>query len=119
MQGIGSMVAILPQLAVNMGNLTSMILPIFGLAAAIMVLAVALIALSAASVLALPALAMMGFAAGAGNAIFGGGNKDEEMVALLKSIDSKVGGQPAINIDGKKLIQEQNVNSSRQGTGNT
>jgi len=61
----------------------------------------------------------MGFAAGAGNAIFGGGNKDDEMVALLKSIDSKIGGQPAINIDGKKLIQEQNVNSSRQGTGNT
>jgi hypothetical protein len=45
-------------------------------------------------------------------------SKDEEMVALLKSIDSKIGGQPAINIDGKKLIQEQNVNSSRQGTGN-
>ena len=118
MQGIGSMVAILPQLAVNMGNLTSMILPIFGLAAAITVLALSLIALSAASVLALPAIAMMGFAAGAGNAVFGGGNKDEEMVALLKSIDSKIGGQPAINIDGKKLIQEQNVNSSRQGTGN-
>lgn len=118
MQGIGSMVAILPQLAVNMGNLTSMILPIFGLAAAISVLALSLIALSAASVLALPAIAMMGFAAGAGNAVFGGGNKDEEMVALLKSIDSKIGGQPAINIDGKKLIQEQNVNSSRQGTGN-
>jgi len=119
MEGMGSMVAILPELAMNMTQLTGMILPIFGLAAAIMVLAVALIALSAASVLALPALAMMGFAAGAGNAIFGGGNKDEEMVALLKSIDSKVGGQPAINIDGKKLIQEQNVNSSRQGTGNT
>jgi len=118
MQGIGSMVAILPQLAVNMGNLTSMILPIFGLAAAISVLALSLIALSAASVLALPAIAMMGFAAGAGNAVFGGGNKDDEMVALLKSIDSKIGGQPAINIDGKKLIQEQNVNSSRQGTGN-
>jgi hypothetical protein len=120
MQGIGSMVAILPQLAVNMGNLTSMILPIFGLAAAITVLAVALIALSAASVLAMPALAVMGLAAGAGNAIFGGGgSKDDEMIALLKSIDGKIGGQPAINIDGKKLIQEQNVNSSRQGTGNT
>jgi hypothetical protein len=119
MQGIGSMVAILPQLAVNMGNLTSMILPIFGLAAAITVLAVALIALSAASVLAMPALAVMGLAAGAGNAIFGGGgSKDDEMIALLKSIDGKIGGQPAINIDGKKLIQEQNVNSSRQGTGN-
>jgi hypothetical protein len=113
------MVAILPQLAVNMGNLTSMILPIFGLAAAITVLAVALIALSAASVLAMPALAVMGLAAGAGNAIFGGGgSKDDEMIALLKSIDGKIGGQPAINIDGKKLIQEQNVNSSRQGTGN-
>jgi hypothetical protein len=119
MDGIGSMVAILPELAVNMGNLTSMILPIFGLAAAITVLAVSLIALSAASYLALPAIAMMGFAAGAGNAIFGGGgSKDDEMIALLKSIDGKIGGQPAINIDGKKLIQEQNVNSSRQGTGN-
>jgi hypothetical protein len=41
MQGIGSMVAILPQLAVNMGNLTSMILPIFGLAAAINALLIA------------------------------------------------------------------------------
>ena len=119
MQGLGSMVAILPQLAVNMMQLTSMILPIFGLAAAITALAVALIALSAASVLAMPALAVMGLAAGAGNAIFGGGKeKDEEMITLLRSIDSKIGGQPAINIDGKKLIQEQNVNSNRQGTGN-
>ncbi len=119
MQGLGSMIAILPQLAVNMMQLTSMILPIFGLAAAITALAVALIALSAASVLAMPALAVMGLAAGAGNAIFGGGKeKDEEMITLLRSIDSKIGGQPAINIDGKKLIQEQNVNSNRQGTGN-
>ena len=39
------------------------------------------------------------------------------MIALLKSIDSKVGGQPALKIDGKTLIQEQNTNTSRQGTG--
>jgi hypothetical protein len=119
MEGIGSMVSILPQLAVNMGNLTSMILPIFGLAAAITVLAIALTALAAASVLAMPALAVMGLAAGAGNAIFGGGgSKDDEMIAILKSIDSKVGGQPAINLDGKKIIEGQNINSGRQGTGN-
>jgi hypothetical protein len=67
----------------------------------------------------MPALAVMGLAAGAGNAIFGGGgSKDDEMIAILKSIDSKVGGQPAINLDGKKIIEGQNINSGRQGTGN-
>ncbi len=117
MDGIGSMVAILPELAVNMMQLTSMILPIFGLAAAITALAVSLIALSAASVLALPAMAIMGFAAGAGNAIFGdGGNKDDEMITLLRSIDSKIGGG-VVKIGSKEFKEEINKDTRNQGTG--
>lgn len=118
MQGLGSMVAILPQLAVNMMQLTAMILPIFGLAAAITALAVSLIALSAASTLALPALAVMGFAAGAGNAIFGkdAGNKDDEMITLLRSIDSKIGGG-VVKIGSKEFKEEINKDTRNQGTG--
>jgi hypothetical protein len=118
MQGLGSMVAILPQLAINMMQLTSMILPIFGLAAAITALAVSLIALSAASTLALPALAVMGFAAGAGNAIFGsgGGSKDDEMITLLRSIDSKIGGG-VVKIGSKEFKEEINKDTRNQGTG--
>lgn len=118
MQGLGSMVAILPQLAVNMTQLTSMILPIFGLAAAITALAVALITLSVASVLAMPALAVMGVAAGAGNAIFGGGSgkKDDEMITLLRSIDSKIGGG-VVKIGSKEFKQEINKDTRNQGTG--
>lgn len=109
----------LPTMVQNFLPLIGMILPIFGLAAAIMALSVSLIALSAAGVMALPALAVLGFAAGAGTALMGGGGgaKDDEMITLLRSIDSKIGSTPAIKIDGKTLTQEQNVNSSRQGTG--
>lgn len=118
MAGIGSMITIIPTLTTNMKEITALIIPIFGLAAAITALAVSLITLSAAGVTALPALAVLGFAAGAAGAVFGGGkSKDDEMIELLKSINNKVGGVPAINLDGKKIIEGQNINSGRQGTG--
>lgn len=121
-EGIASMVSVLPQLAENLLPLIGMILPIFGLAAAITVLAVSLAMLGTMGMLALPVLAALGAVGAVAGGLMGGGgggnDKQDEMITLLRSIDSKVGGQPAINLDGKKIIEGQNVNSSRQGSGN-
>jgi hypothetical protein len=59
----------------------------------------------------------MGLAAGAGNAIFGdGGNKDDEMITLLRSIDSKIGGG-VVKIGSKEFKEEINKDTRNQGTG--
>jgi hypothetical protein len=108
----------LPTMVQNFLPLIGMILPIFGLAAAIMALSISLIALSAAGVLAMPVLGAIGLVAGGAAALFGGGSsKDDEMIELLRSIDSKVGNAPAIQLDGKQVSTNLNINSQRQGTG--
>lgn len=116
-EGISSMISVLPQLAENLAPLLSMILPIFGLAAAITALSVSLLALGVAGVAAMPALAVLGFTMGAGAAMMGGGGKkDDEMIALLRSIDSKVGGG-VVKIGSKEFKQEINKDTKNQGTG--
>jgi hypothetical protein len=89
MDGISSMVAVLPQLAANLGPLISMILPIFGLAAAIMALSLSLMMLGTMGMIALPVLLALGALGAVAGGLFGGGeggSSNDEMIAILKSI---------------------------------
>jgi hypothetical protein len=119
MDGISSMVAVLPQLAANLGPLISMILPIFGLAAAIMALSLSLMMLGTMGMIALPVLLALGALGAVAGGLFGGGGEgggsNDEMIAILKSIDSKVGGAPAINMDSKKVTAASNDGAARRG----
>jgi len=118
MDGISSMVAVLPQLAENLGPLISMILPIFGLAAAIMALSLSLMMLGTMGMIALPVLLALGALGAVAGGLFGGGeggSSNDEMIAILKSIDSKVGGAPAINMDSKKVTAASNDGAARRG----
>jgi len=118
MDGISSMVAVLPQLAANLGPLISMILPIFGLAAAIMALSLSLMMLGTMGMIALPVLLALGALGAVAGGLFGGGeggSSNDEMIAILKSIDSKVGGAPAINMDSKKVTAASNDGAARRG----
>jgi hypothetical protein len=119
MDGISSMVAVLPQLAANLGPLIGMILPIFGLAAAIMALSLSLMMLGTMGMIALPVLLALGALGAVAGGLFGGGGEggssNDEMIAILKSIDSKVGGAPAINMDSKKVTAASNDGAARRG----
>ena len=119
MDGISSMVAVLPQLAANLGPLISMILPIFGLAAAIMALSLSLMMLGTMGMIALPVLLALGALGAVAGGLFGGGGEgggsNDEMIAILKSIDSKVGGAPAINMDSKRVTTASNDGAARRG----
>jgi hypothetical protein len=118
MDGISSMVTVLPQLAANLGPLISMILPIFGLAAAIMALSLSLMMLGTMGMIALPVLLALGALGAVAGGLMGGGeggSSNDEMIAILKSIDSKVGGAPAINMDSKKVTAASNDGAARRG----
>jgi hypothetical protein len=118
MDGISSMVTVLPQLAANLGPLISMILPIFGLAAAIMALSLSLMMLGTMGMIALPVLLALGALGAVAGGLMGGGEgggSNDEMIAILKSIDSKVGGAPAINMDSKKVTAASNDGAARRG----
>lgn len=119
MDGISSMVAVLPQLTENLGPLIGMILPIFGLAAAIMALSLSLAMLGTMGMIALPVLLALGALGAVAGGLFGGGGEsggsNDEMIAILKSIDSKVGGAPAINMDSKKVTAASNDGAARRG----
>jgi hypothetical protein len=96
-----------------------MILPIFGLAAAITALSISLAALSVSGTLALPVLAAVGLAAGAASAIFGGenggGNNNSELLAEIRGLrDDLNSGKVAVNMDGKKVNTALAINNRRQ-----
>jgi hypothetical protein len=112
--------AALPTLAANFLPLIGMILPIFGLAAAIGALSLSLLMLGTMGMIALPvlmALGALGTVTGVLGIGGGGGGKDkqDEMIALLQSIDSKVGGAPAIQMDSKLVTTASNNASARRG----
>jgi len=97
-----------------------MILPIFGLAAAITALSISLAALSVSGTLAIPVLAAVGLAAGAASAIFGGekseGNSNAELLAEIRGLrDDLNSGKVAVNMDGKKVNTALAINNRRQG----
>jgi hypothetical protein len=108
----------LPTMVTSFLPLIAMILPIFGLAAAISALSLSLLMLGTMGLVALPVLAALGAVGGMAMNLFGGegGGSNDEMIAILKSIDSKVGGAPAINIDSKKLTVATNDGAARNGS---
>ena len=118
MDGITSLIAVMPLLAENLGPLIGMILPIFGLAAAIMALSLSLMMLGTMGMVALPVLLALGALGAVAGGLFGGGeggSSNDEMIAILKSIDSKVGGTPAINMDSKRITTASNDGAARRG----
>ena len=95
-----------------------MILPIFGLAAAISALSISLITLSASGALALPVLAAVGVAAGVATAVFGGGggNDNSDLLSEIKGLRADLNsGKVAVNMDGKKVNTALAINNRRQG----
>lgn len=84
-------------------------LPILGLAVALTTLAVALSAVAAAGVLALPALAGMGkIAAGVGT-LFGGGEggENKELLNEIKALHTDlINGKIAVYMDGQKVMAQ-------------
>lgn len=95
----------------NVTPLLSVIPQIFALALAFTALAVSLMLIGTMGMRALPILAAVGFAAGAGSALFGkggggdkgGGSSDQllqEIIGLRQDLNS---GKIAINLDGVKL----------------
>ena len=88
------------------------------MAGAFAALAVSLALVGTMGLMALPVLAAVGLVAGAAGMVFGGGggkDKQDEMIALLQSIDSKVGGAPAIQMDSKLVTTASNNSSARRG----
>jgi hypothetical protein len=107
-------------LATNLAPLVSMILPIFGLAAAITALSISLATLAVSGTLALPVLAAVGLAAGAASSVFGGGkgegSSNSELLAEIRGLrDDLNSGKVAVNMDGKKVNTALAINNRRQG----
>ena len=111
--GLNSLAAVLPLIGAHIGTLTTMVMPIFGLAASLMILAGALAMLAASGPMALPILIGLGFVAGAAAGLFGGGEGEKggkEKDTLLSEIqglraDLKA-GLIAVNLDGTKISRK-------------
>lgn len=111
--GLNSLASVLPLIGAHIGTLTTMVMPIFGLAASLMILAGALAMLATAGPMALPILIGLGFAAGAAAGLFGGGEDEKggkEKDTLLSEIqglraDLKA-GLIAVNLDGTKISRK-------------
>jgi hypothetical protein len=111
--GLNSLASVLPLIGAHIGTLTTMVMPIFGLAASLMILAGALAMLASAGPMALPILIGLGFVAGAAAGLFGGGEGEKggkEKDTLLSEIqglraDLKA-GLIAVNLDGTKISRK-------------
>ena len=104
----------LPNLVQNFLPLLAMIGPIFLLSTAIMALSVSLLALGVASVVAMPALAVMGFAAGAGlgvaNSAMGGGEGggDSGLLAEMQGLRADIKNLAVVvNLDSRQIYKGQ------------
>lgn len=110
----------LPNLIANFLPLIGMIGSIFTLSFAITALSVSLLALGAASVVALPALAVIGFAAGAGFGMMGGevsagGEGDASLLAEIQGLRSDIKQLAVVvNLDNRQIYrgQVQNVKNN-------
>ena len=117
-QGVSILIGSLPLLATSLQPLIGMILPIFGLAAAISALTISLIGLSASGALALPVIAAVATAAGVATAVFGGGggNDNSDLLSEIKGLRADLNsGKVAVNMDGKKVNTALAINNRRQG----
>lgn len=118
-EGLSVITNVLPKLFSNFLPLVSLIMPIFGLAAAIGALSLSLATLSVTGLAALPVLAALGFAAGAGAAVFGGEEKSsDDLLKEIKGLRSDLaGGKLQMVMDGKVVAYSQNKRSLNDGTG--
>lgn len=103
----------LPNLVTNFLPLIAMAGPIFLLSTAIGALAISLLALGAASVVAMPALAVAGFAAGAGFGMMGGevsagGNGDAGLLAEIQGLREDIKNLAVVvNLDSRQIYKGQ------------
>lgn len=110
----------LPNLIANFLPLIGMIGSIFTLSFAITALSISLLALGAASVVALPALAVIGFAAGAGFGMGGGevsagGGQDTSLLSEIQGLRSDIKQLAVVvNLDNRQIYRGhvQNVKNN-------
>jgi hypothetical protein len=100
----------LPMLVEQISMLSTInFLPILGLAGALTVLSIALAAVAATGMLALPALLALGLIAGGAAAVMGGGegeggDRTGELIDEIKGLRADlIAGKIAVNIDGQKV----------------
>ena len=107
--GMSAITSALPLVVEQIGMLAQLnFLPIFGLAAALMTLSVALAAVAVTGMLALPALLALGLIAGGAAALMGGGeesgDRTGELIDEIKGLRADlIAGKIAVNIDGQKV----------------
>lgn len=108
--GMSAITSALPLVVEQIGMLAQLnFLPIFGLAAALMTLSVALAAVAVTGMMALPALLALGLIAGGAAALMGGGEEEGgdrtgELIDEIKGLRADlIAGKIAVNIDGQKV----------------
>jgi hypothetical protein len=107
--GMSAITSALPLVVEQIGMLAQLnFLPIFGLAAALMTLSVALAAVAVTGMMALPALLALGLIAGGAAAVMGGGeeggDRTGELIDEIKGLRADlIAGKIAVNIDGQKV----------------
>jgi len=106
--GMSAITSALPLVVEQIGMLAQLnFLPIFGLAAALMTLSVALAAVAVTGMMALPALLALGLIAGGVAAVAGGGEEGDrtgELIDEIKGLRADlIAGKIAVNIDGQKV----------------
>jgi hypothetical protein len=107
-EGMSSLTSSLPLIVEQISALSQLnFLPIFGLAAALTALAMALSAVAIAGVLALPALAGIGAIAAGVGGLFGGGEKggeNKELLDEIKGLRADLNsGKVAVYMDGYRV----------------
>jgi hypothetical protein len=108
--GLSTLSTSLPSMVEQISALSTInFLPILGLAGALTVLSIALAAVAASGMLALPALLALGLVAGGAAAVMGGGegeggDRTSELIDEIKGLRADlIAGKIAVNIDGQKV----------------
>jgi hypothetical protein len=108
--GMGAISAVIPFVTEQISALSQIdFLPILGLAGALTILSIALAAVAATGMLALPALLALGLIAGGAAAVMGGGegeggDRTGELIDEIKGLRADlIAGKIAVNIDGQKV----------------
>jgi hypothetical protein len=106
--GMSAITSALPLVVEQISMLSQLnFLPIFGLAAALTTLSIALAAVAVSGMMALPALLALGLIAGGVAAVAGGGDEGDrtgELIDEIKGLRADlIAGKIAVNIDGQKV----------------
>jgi hypothetical protein len=110
--GMGAISAVIPLVTEQISALSQInFMPILGLAGALTILSIALAAVAATGLLALPALMALGLVAGGAAAVFGGGEeggdkdaKMDELIGEIKALRADMAaGKIAVHMDGAKV----------------